>query len=93
MENAQDIKNRFLKETNAKNERGTVYGNVKNVVGYHKIGSYDLKDKKTLLENIETLETQIKELENKIKILKEVVVIDNKKIVDIERKLKKYGLE
>lgn len=91
-DNLKDIKNRELKQTNAKDENGKVYGNLKGKVGYHEIGSYPIESDKSLNDLIDDLRRSNFDKDKVIEKLTKAVLTNEKRISTLERKLKEYGI-
>lgn len=92
-ETLNDIKKRELKETNAKEEDGTVYGNIGGKVAYHVLGHYLFKNGLSLFKYIEKMENKIKDQSKVIENLRKAELLTNERLNALEGKLKKYGLE
>lgn len=92
-DNLKDLKNRVLKDTVAKHEHGTVYGNLNGVNANHEFKKYPINEKFSLEEYVEYLEKTVERLFRGNELLKEAVLQNEKRISALERQLNKFGLE
>lgn len=92
-DNLKDLKNRVLKDTVAKHEHGTVYGNLNGVNANHEFKKYPVNENFSLEEYVEHLENTIARLLENDKHLKNAVLQNKERIDTLERIVNKYGLE
>lgn len=92
-DNLKDLKNRVLKDTVAKHEHGTVYGNLNGVNANHDFKKYPVNENFSLEEYVEHLENTIARLLENDKHLKNAVLQNKERIDTLERIVNKYGLE
>lgn len=92
-DNLKDLKNRVLKDTVAKHEHGTVYGNLNGVNANHEFKKYPVNENFSLEEYVEHLENTVARLLENDKHLKNAVLQNKERIDTLERIVNKYGLE
>lgn len=92
-DNLKDLKNRVLKDTVAKHEHGTVYGNLNGVNANHEFKKYPVNENFSLEEYVGHLENTIARLLENDKHLKNAVLQNKERIDTLERIVNKYGLE
>lgn len=92
-DNLKELKNRELKDTNAKQKVGTVYGNKDGVVDFHTLGHLLYKDNMTLFQYIDKIEKENKEMKRLLEAVRKAELVTNERVKALERAVKKYGLE
>ena len=91
-DNLKDLKNRVLKDTVAKHEHGTVYGNLNGVNANHEFKKYPINENFSLEEYVEHLENTVARLLENDKHLKNAVLQNKERIDTLERIVNKYGI-
>ena len=86
-----DLNKMSVKSNNLKKENGTIYGTNDGVVDYHTLESMPIKSYgDSLLHIIDGLMGQDETLEDKIQVLKEVILQQNERIQELERRWNEY---
>lgn len=87
----EDTKKRNNPENKRRNTKNVVFGNLDNLVDYHKLENFEINNKK-LVDLINDYENRIKLLENKNDKLVDVVKELYEELSELKEKVEEYGI-
>lgn len=85
-----DFNKAVIKDSPAKKKEGAVYSTKKGKTDFHPLGSLEVKDNITLIQQLDELVLLNEELLTKIKTLKDVIMNQEERIQNLEKVVANY---